>query len=198
MHAPAVAVPRRRSSPQPRELLIRLPVRRDQTAFNLRRWAEVLADPFLARVPWRVETDRFGNTYMSPPPAPKHGNVQSEIIHLLRLLLPKGRVISECPVSTADGVKGVDVAWISRLRWAKLRGKSCLPGAPEICVEVLSPSNTRREIEEKRALYFAAGAEEVWICDDQDRLQFFHGADEPARRRSRLCPKFPARIVIPD
>jgi hypothetical protein len=45
----------------------------EQTAFNLKRWAEVLADPELAPLPHRIETDRHGRISMSPPPAPAHG-----------------------------------------------------------------------------------------------------------------------------
>mgnify|MGYP001313879954 CR=1 FL=1 len=37
--------------------------------------------------------------------------------------------------------------------------------APEICLEILSPSNSIVEMEMKRALYFEAGAREVWECD---------------------------------
>jgi hypothetical protein len=33
-----------------------------------------------------------------------------------------------------------------------------LERAPEICVEIISPSNTESEIQEKQALYFEAGA----------------------------------------
>src|ERR1700736_3565487 len=77
----------------------------EQTALNLKRWAEVLADPELARLPHRIETDRHGHILMSPPPAPKHGNFQSEVAHLIRSLLSAGRVITECPLSTSDGVK---------------------------------------------------------------------------------------------
>jgi hypothetical protein len=33
----------------------------EQTAFNLKRWTEVLADPDLARLPHRIETDRHGH-----------------------------------------------------------------------------------------------------------------------------------------
>ena len=196
MHAPAVTPSRRRPAPRPLGLVIRLPVRRDQTAFNLRRWAEVLADPFLARVPWRVETDRFGNTYMSPPPSSSHGGFQSRIIYLLQVHMRAGRVMSECPMSTADGVKAADAVWISGKRWRLFEEKPCLPGAPEICVEVLSPSNSRREIEEKRALYFDAGAEEVWICDKDGGMTFYVGPEETARR-SGLCPKFPVRAKLP-
>ena len=36
--------------------------------------------------------------------------------------------------------------------------------APEICIEVLSLSNSPAEMNEKRDLYFEAGAHEVWIC----------------------------------
>jgi hypothetical protein len=44
-----------------------------QTAFNLERWRELLADRDLARLPHRIETDRHGHILMGPPPAPKTG-----------------------------------------------------------------------------------------------------------------------------
>src|SRR5258708_2982396 len=93
-------------------LTIELKDSAEQTAFNLKRWAEVLADRELARLPHRIETDRDGHILVSPPPAPKHGNFQSEVAHILRSLLTAGRVITECPISTSDGVKAVDVAWL--------------------------------------------------------------------------------------
>ena len=37
--------------------------------------------------------------------------------------------------------------------------------APDLCVEVLSESNTRREIEQKRREYFAKGTKLVWVVD---------------------------------
>jgi hypothetical protein len=54
-------------------LTIELKDSAEQAAFNLKRWAEVLADPELARLPHRFETDRHGHVIMSPPPAPAHG-----------------------------------------------------------------------------------------------------------------------------
>jgi hypothetical protein len=45
--------------------------------------------------------------------------------------------------------------------------------APEICVEIVSPSNSRSEITEKRALYFDAGAAEVWVCALYGSISFF-------------------------
>src|SRR6266480_1276772 len=134
-------------------LTLELPPHKTRTAFNLRRWAELLADRELAKVEGRIETDRHGHIIMSPPPAPSHGSFQSEIAYLLRSLLPEGRVLTECPVSTADGVKAADVAWASPDCMRELGKQVCFPHAPELCVEVISPSNTKAEIEEKMALY---------------------------------------------
>jgi Uma2 family endonuclease len=172
----------------------------EQTAFNLKRWQELLADSELARelarIEGRIETDRHGNVIvMSPPPGIPHGSYQVEIGALLRAMLPNGRVISECPISTADGVRSADVAWASRESLAENGTAVCFVKAPEICVEVLSPSNTRREMKEKRSLYFAAGAQEVWVCDE-GRMSFFTDPDSSDETASVLCPKFPKRIEL--
>jgi len=177
-------------------LTIELPSQADQTAFNLRRWNEVLADPEMYRIEGRIETDRYGNIIMSPPPAPSHGSFQSEVSHLLRTLLREGRVLTECPISTADGVRASDVAWASTECMRHLGNRSCFPRSPEICVEVLPPRNTAAEINEKKSLYFDAGAKEVWVCDKSGKMSFF-GPDGSSLKRSQLCPKFPAKVVLP-
>ena len=177
-------------------LTIELPAQEEQTAFNLRRWAEVLADPELRKIEGRIETDRHGHVIMSPPAAFIHGSHQSEISHLLRTLMKGGRTVTECPISTRDGVRAADDAWISDERLAEIGENICLTRAPEICVEVLSPDNTRREMDEKKALYFAAGAEEVWFCDKQGRMQFFAAAESEGETASRLCPAFPNRVKL--
>src|SRR5215475_10325524 len=141
-------------------LTIELPTQREQTAFNLRRWSELLSDPALAKIEGRIETDRYGHIIMSPPPAASHGSFQYRIGRLLEDLMLKGRVITECPISTADGVKAADVAWASPECIRNLGNRACFSQAPEICVEILSPSNTQAEIDEKMALYFDAGATE--------------------------------------
>jgi Uma2 family endonuclease len=90
---------------------------------------------------------------MSPPPAPAHGDQQSEIVYLLKTWLPQGRVVTECPLSTSDGVKAIDVAWLAAERRQEVRSVTCLIRAPEICVEVLCPSNNfRRDLRENRPL----------------------------------------------
>jgi len=177
-------------------LTIELPPQRTQTAFNLRRWDELLADPELAKIEGRVETDRYGHVIMSPPPAASHGGFQSEIAFLLRSHTRRGRVLTECPISTADGVKAADVVWASSEKLRELGNRSCFPQAPEICVEVLSPSNTKAEIDEKMALYLDAGAKEVWLCDKSGVMKFFSSRGTRAMTASRICPEFPNRVTL--
>ena len=179
-------------------LTIDLPAQGNQTAFNLRCWSRLRSDPHirsdLAKVRGRIETDRHGHVVMLVPPDVSHGGLQCEISCRLHTLLPDGRVLIACPISTADGVKGADVAWASQPRFATTHRGSLLTAAPEICVEVLSPDNTRIEMAEKRALYFAAGAREVWMCDRDGRMTFFTSANSRGQKSSKFCPDFPREI----
>jgi hypothetical protein len=58
-------------------------------------------------------------------------------------------------------------------------------------------SNTKAELEEKAALYFEAGAKEVWICDLLGHMEFF-GAPASRMVSSTICPSFPVRIGRSD
>ena len=63
-------------------------------------------------------------------------------------------------------------------RWHDLAGKIELNGrgvieAPEICVEVRSPSNTDADMAPKTVLFLQAGAVEVWIVDEAGAQQVF-------------------------
>ncbi len=177
-------------------MTIELPQHHLQTAFNLQRWAEVLADPKLREVEGRIETDRHGHITMSPPPAPGHGGFQARIASLLDRHMTTGRVYTECPISTADGVKAADVAWASPDLCRRVAESVCFPQAPEICVEVVSPGNTQAEIAEKRMLYFDAGAKEVWLCSKQGAMTFFRAGHDLALPASELCPNFPGQVSL--
>ncbi|MCW1923629.1 Uma2 family endonuclease [Luteolibacter arcticus] len=172
-------------------LAIQLPPRQDQMEFNLRVWERLLADPELAKIAGRFETDRHGHIIMSPPPGSFHSSRQSRIAILLDRLLG-GRALTECPLSTSDGVKSADVAWFSEIRYARAFDPRCFLEAGEICVKVILPSNTKAEMEEKMALYFDSGAIEVWFCDESGDMRFI-GKEGPLEG-SLLCPDFPVFI----
>ncbi len=176
------------------QLIIQLPPRSEQLEINRARWNEVLADRRLTELPFRIETNALGQILMSPPPSVGHSNRQGRITILLDRLLG-GVSLPECPISTLDGVKAADVGWYSLERFSKVDGQSACEIAPEICVEVLSPCNTHSEMQNKRSLYFEAGAEEVWICDLDGSFLFYCASDqEQPKTQSTICTDFPASI----
>ena len=126
-------------------------------------WTDVCALPWLKNLPCKVETNGFGKIMVSPASS-WHGGYQSDIAYLLRVHLPGGRVLVECPVDTSDGTRVADVAWISRERWLPHRRSVSLPVAPEICVEILSPSNRREEMLGKMGLYFVKVEQQSCGC----------------------------------
>lgn len=155
-------------------------------------WKDVCDDPSLRDLPFKIETNRLNQIVMSPT-YNWHGGFQSEISAMLRERLKDGRAITECAIDTADGTKVADAAWISSERLAPHRRAFSLPISPEICVEIVSRSNTMEEMLGKMQLYFARGAEEVWLCDEDGRMTFYrHDANGPCD--SMLCPDFPRKI----
>jgi len=130
-----------------------------------RRWQQLAADPLVAAIPFKVELNEKGAIEVSPPTT-RHAFLQSFVSHELRLQRPDGTTFTECPVETEIGVRVPDVVWVSA-EFMQLHGaESEFRAGPDLCVEVLSPTNTRAEIDEKVAAYLAAGAREVWVIDD--------------------------------
>ena len=64
------------------------------------------------------------------------------------------------------GVRVPDVVWASAEFMHRHGAESEFRAGPDLCVEVLSPTNTRAEIGEKIAAYLEAGAREVWVVGD--------------------------------
>jgi Uma2 family endonuclease len=165
-----------------------------QFASNVGRWHQLLADRKLAKLPHRIETDRLGRIVLTPLPSFGHAWRVSTIIELLHEHLPVGKTLSETPISTADGVKVMDVAWLGS-DYAKVLEQSrplILERAPQICIEVLSESNSPEGIAEKRAFYFEAGAKEVWICELDGRMSFYCRGELAAG--SEICSRFPKQL----
>jgi Uma2 family endonuclease len=69
-----------------------------------------------------------------------------------------------------DSVLGPDVAFLRKERLRDIENiEKFVPFGPDLAVEVLSPSNTVTEMDEKIALYFAAGSRSVWIVNPRQK-----------------------------
>lgn len=151
-------------------------------------WEDLCNDKVLSELPYKIELTGRGQIIMSPTSI-YHGNYAYRISSLLDGLLPGGEIITECAVETADGVREADTAWCSLDRWQVIKDQVSSSVAPEICVEVLSPSNSLDEMMTKRSLYIAAGAKEYWLCNREGEVRFFDGTKE--LEQSVMCPAFP-------
>ena len=114
----------------------------------------------------------WGQVVTLTRPKMKHAKLQSRLVRLLR---PKaehlGVIESEVAFRALAeyDLRAADVAFVSRERWDNTVDDDNLSGSPELVIEVLSPSNTKREMYEKATLYLATGAEEFWIVDAKQK-----------------------------
>lgn len=154
-------------------------------------WQQVCDDPTLQDLPYKVELNEFGKIIMSPADT-EHARVQAEIVILLAAQTKgNGKIATEQPVATSKGVKVPDVTWCSQKFLDNYGAQTPLPRAPELCVEVVSPSNSPVEMSEKMKLYFESGAREVWFCK-RGQMEFHNSTGK--LNRSDLFPEFPTKI----
>lgn len=155
------------------------------------RWQEIVKDPLLSELPYKVETNRRGQIVLSPHKN-RHSRQQKLILKHLDRRLGSGEAFPEWALATSEGVKVPDVIWASDDRLANME-ETGDPAtlAPEICVEVMSDSNDWDEVHEKQSLYREAGADEVWVVEADGSVRFF--ADDELEC-SGLVPDFPSSI----
>lgn len=154
----------------PPQELIEGPLTTEELAARYRALCE---DPLYANVPGKIEIDVWGRMVMTPP-GYYHGTLQARLAQKLRAALG-GEASVEAPIATAAGLFLADVAWADRGFAARHRDDLALMHAPEICIEVVSPSNSVKEMSEKRDAYLAAGAREVWIVYPKSKRCEFYG-----------------------
>lgn len=128
------------------------------------RYREMCDDVRFSNIPGKVELDLWGRVLMTPA-STYHGRIQGRLCQQLAVL--GGETLIEAGIVTHLGLFVPDIAWASTAFIKAHGGETPLQRAPEICIEVLSPSNSVKEMGEKRTAYLAAGAQEVWFVDPQ-------------------------------
>ena len=124
-----------------------------------------------------------GEHEVTPAPAPRHQWIADTIGYALRNA-PEGSklglVLSSPPdvVLTETDVVQPDVLFLSRARMNRLT-ETCLRGAPDLVVEVLSESTRRRDEIVKRHLYERHGVQEYWVVDPVlETIKIYRRPDE--------------------
>lgn len=121
-----------------------------------------------------------GELLTMPVPKLLHGFVTVKLSVLLYNHIEAnnlGRTVGESGFHLETGpdtVLGPDIAFISRHRIPD--DDDCFyPGAPDLAVEVLSPSDRRGKVERKTALWLDLGARSVWNVNPRKRtVEVFH------------------------
>ncbi len=120
-----------------------------------------------------------GELIMSPSPLPIHQWIAANLFRLLDayvrdrqlgivLFAPLDVVIRQTPLQTRQP----DLLFLSAKRSGivgaeQLQGLSRLMSPPDLAIEILSPANTRRELDEKLQDYQSIGVRECWIVSPE-------------------------------
>lgn len=128
-----------------------------------------------------------GTLRVAEPPGGIHGRLASRIdrrlgAHVERhrlgtVLVEAGYVLSRNP----DTVRGPDISFVSRERLDPDQiPDAFITSAPDLAVEILSPSDSGPEVLEKVADYLQAGARLVWVMNaDARSVTVYHPARAP-------------------
>lgn len=111
-----------------------------------------------------------GVLYMTPPPAIKHQRASFRLASKMGAFVTErnlGEVlVAPCGVRLPTQPVPVqpDILFVSAAR-QDIVGEQYVEGAPDLVVEVLSPSNWPYDRTEKFQAYLTAGVQEYWIVD---------------------------------
>lgn len=130
-----------------------------------------------------------GELVMSPKNNWQHGDICAELLTALRSFASANKLGAVWDSSTGFWMENLncrapDIPFVrkERLRGLKRKEAKFFQGAPDLAVEILSPSNTRRDVDERLGDYFSSGAKLAWVIDpDRELVEICH-----SRTRRRL------------
>ncbi len=122
----------------------------------------------------------YGRFYLSPSPSVLHQLTVGLLYEILiRLAMPRGGMALLSPMDVYfddHSVVQPDLLYLSAARRRIVRER--IEAAPDLVVEVLSPTTARRDRNEKLRLYGEKGVREYWIFDLAERqIEFLVNED---------------------
>jgi Uma2 family endonuclease len=126
-----------------------------------------------------------GAELMTPAPNPDH---QAVVVNLTALLHARARRLGHVFVAPTDVVLSEhdlvqpDLLFVTKTR-AHLIGAKNIEGAPDLVIEVLSPSTETVDRVQKLGLYDRSGVREYWVVDPASKTVQIHEFGSPRRTR---------------
>lgn len=143
---------------------------------------------------WKLGSDfhgelLYGEVIEMSPAGMDHGGVANRLAAYLTLHIDEqdagvvfaaetGFVLARGP----DVVMAPDVAWVSKARAVAGYTKKFFEGPPDLAVEVMSPSDTRRAALDKVNRWLAHGTRVVWLADPETQTVTVHRVGKKAER----------------
>lgn len=114
-----------------------------------------------------------GDFYVVPAPSTRHQTIAANVGMALRGFVRSSRLgtVLWAPtdvVLSSESVVQPDILFVSNER-RDIITEDNVSGAPDLVVEILSPSTAERDRELKLTLYARYGVREYWIVDLEDR-----------------------------
>ncbi len=124
-----------------------------------------------------------GDLLMAPAPFFAHQDINSELISRLRAYANNhqlGKVVT-APLDvilSAENIVQPDIVFIGKDN-LKIIEQHGLVGAPDMVIEIISPTSIKRDRHDKFALYEKFGVKEYWLVDPANRsVEIFNLKDE--------------------
>ena len=137
----------------------------------------------------RLEEDEFryeldaGELITLTRPSTDHGRIERRLLMVLQTYL-ESRGVGEAFganilfVLGSNTKRAPDVSVVFR----EVGSVKEITGAPDIAAEILSPSNSKREMKRKLGQFFAIGCKLAWIIDPKTRtIDVWESASGPSR-----------------
>jgi Uma2 family endonuclease len=108
-----------------------------------------------------------GECVLVPPPVKEHADIGRLLARILDRICVGWIVDKEFafrPLPEYE-VWVADVGMVTEQRWRATQRRGWLSGSPDLVAEVLSPSNTAQEINDRRQTCFQGGCKEFWVLD---------------------------------
>ena len=128
-----------------------------------------------------------GELVLTPKNGGYHADINVQMLTALGLFakVHKLGVVFDCGTGfwmQNRNCRAPDVSFVTRQRLQALgvtrHTRTFFPGAPDLVVEVLSPNDTRKEIDERLRDFFASGTQIAWIINpDTECVEICHAPD---------------------